>query len=270
MGTYLNSSVSEYVLKHGTATFWSIITLGTLVTVVLRKPRLKIVEKMFERDIVIRIVVDDILRLNGPMVIGTNTTFDTDAAIISSSSIQGQFSDRYYDSVAHLDADLDRRLPEEFVDLSHERGRKGKKKRYPLGTVVTLSPKGQRSYWLAIADMNRSGSAECDFPMVSDALNCLWEHLGTAGDHEKELFLPALGTGAGRLPQSRETIIREIISSFIAASTQRQVCDRLSIVVHPDDFHEFFVDMEGLQHYLSAQCQYWKIPQGAGVGSAEP
>ena len=270
MGTYFSSSVSDYVLKHGALTFWGMLAFGALATVLLRRPRLKIVEKMSERDIVIRIVVDDILRMKGPTVIGTNTTFDTDAGMISSSSIQGQFTDQFYHSVAHLDSDLDCRLPEQFVDLSHEGGRKGKNRRYPLGTVVTLLPKGQRFYWLAIADMNQHGSAECEFSMVSDALNCLWEHLGTAGDHEKELFLPALGTGAGRLPQSRETVIREIISSFIAASTQKQVCDRLSIVVHPDDFHQFFVDMEGLQHYLSAQCRYWKIPQGVGAGSAEP
>ena len=123
---------------------------------------------------------------------------------------------------------------------------------------MPVNRQGRRVYLLPIADMNISGSAVCDLSKVSDALSGLWEYLGTGGRHEKELLVPVLGTGAGRLKESRATIIQETIASFIAASSQETVCETLSIVIYPRDFYRFRMDMEDLGYFLGSQCRYWE------------
>ena len=269
--TYFRPDLDACLRTHGVAAFWGMVLLGAVGTLFVRRPQVVIKHQVEGRDILIRLVVGDMMRMKGPCVIGTNTTFDTDASIIDSESLQGRYATDYYESVAHLDADISEGLQGRMVveNLACEEGRRGKTERYELGTVVPVNRRGRRVYWLPIADMSASGSAVCDLEKVSDALSGLWEYLGTGGRHEKELLVPVLGTGAGRLKESRETIVQEIINSFIAASSQETVCETLSIVIYPPDFYKFRIDMEDLGYFLGSRCKYWGTREGSRGGSTE-
>ena len=223
-------------------------------------------------DIIINIKVGDVMEANESCVISANTTFDTNVGtVIAADSVQGQLTQKFYNDSVHFDTDIERALSgHNYEDISGDQHGREKTKKYPLGTVVKVSPRGRTFYLLAMADINSYGNAVCDFKMISDALNSLWQFLGEAGDYEEELLVPVIGTGAGRVKESREEVIHEIVNSFIAASTQKRVCDILSIVIHSSDFYKFDIKMEDLKHYLSAQCRYsWtrRLP-GGGTGES--
>ena len=261
--------VDTFVKDNATILFNVALIFGLLCTIIYRRPEVEIKEKVRGSDTFIKIRVGDVLERNESCVIGTNTTFDTN--LISANSLQGKLTEKYYNSVEHLDADIDKALQDvtDFEDISGKETKKGKTKKYPLGLVVKVTPKDRTFYLLPIANMNTHGNAECNFQMLSDALNSLWQFLGEAGDYEQELLIPVLGKGAGRVNETREDIIQEIINSFIAASTEKQVCETLSIVIHSRDFYKFNIKMEDLKHYLSAQCRYSRIRKVPGGGSGE-
>lgn len=265
--SFLSTPVREAV-EGNISVFFTLLGLSFLGILVARKPDIEIRERIDGTDIFIKIRVGDILNADQSCVISTNTTYDTDitTGIISKNSLQGQFTLKYYSTHRHLDTDLEPRLREidDVVDLCHETDRKGKKQRYPLGTVVKLQHNGRIFYLLAMANMNTQGNAECDFSMISDSLNQLWQFLGEGGEYEQELLIPVLGTGHGRLPEKREEIVQEIINSFVAASTQKRVCETLTIMIHSADFYKFALKMDELRHYLSAQCRYSRIRRSPG------
>src|SRR5690606_32439326 len=60
--------------------------------------------RVSNRDVTIRIVVADIFSISGSMIVGTNTTFDTDiSGLIDRKSIQGKFTETYFANAQQLD-----------------------------------------------------------------------------------------------------------------------------------------------------------------------
>ena len=258
------------VLLKSEVTRWSIFVIVIVLTLIERRPEVSIKEKIDGYDVFINIKVGDVIEANQSCVISTNTIFQTDMSIISPKSVQGQFTLKYYDHDTHLDGEINQVLKSANYQVVSELQSRGQTlKKYPVGTVVKVTPRNRTFYLLAVANMNPQGNAASDFNMISDALNRLWQYLGEAGDYEQELLIPVLGTGRSRLTTTREEIIQEIINSFIAATTQKRVCDTLSIVIHSSDFYRFNLEMEDLKHFLIAQCRYARIKRSPGGGTGE-
>lgn len=234
------------------------------------RPKLKISHCLVNRDVLIEICISDIFKLDGSLIIGSNTTFDTDinSRIISPQSIQGQFTKKYYDKIDHLDKDISDELTNENYDLIED-GRKGKTKKYPLGSVVEIHSKNKAAYFLAIAEINKHGNASGTFENLKIALSSLWEFIGNRGDLEP-LIIPILGSGFTRLQNKREEIIREIIQSFIAANAEKKFTNKLVIVISPKDYSasEYKLDLHKLDKYLEHLCEYteFKNRQDFGIG----
>ena len=250
-----------------------VLSVSLIVTLILRRPVLEISEKIRDVDSIVKIKVGDALELPQACVVSTTTTFDTDTTngLIAPKSLQGRVTATYYNHHSHLDADIDGVLADHpFENLSDAQQRKGKTKRYPLGTVVKISPIDRNFYLLAVANMNHLGNAQSSFQMVSDSLAALWTYLGEKGDYEANLLIPVLGTGHGRIPESREEVIREIIGSFIAASLQKRICDTLTVLIYREDYYRLQLEMEELRLYLMSQCRYSGIRKNPGKGTAEP
>lgn len=47
----------------------------------------------------------------------------------------------------------------------------------------------------------------------------------------------------------------EIITSFIAASTEKKFCEKLTIIISKDDYREHDIDLEKLGAYLKLYCR---------------
>ena len=223
--------------------------------------------RLNERDVSIEIRVDDIFNIEGAFVISTNTTFDTEISndLISEDSLQGQFTLNYYrKKVKYLDHDLEEKLKNQKFTLMED-NRKGKKKRYELGTVVKLQPENQVTYLIAVADMNEHGVATGSFEKIIECLGKLWHYIGEQGDLGP-LVVPVLGTGRARINVPREVMIREIIKSFITACAEKKFSEKLTIVISRNDYREHNIDLHELGNYLRHHCKYTVLKNKTDTG----
>src|SRR2546425_3041689 len=192
-----------------------------------------------KRDVAIEIRVGDMFSLPGAFVIGSNTSFDTDidSNLISKRSVQGQFTQKYYNSVSHIDADLNAAL----AGIAPERTaatKKGKTQIYKIGTTVHVVTQGRRAYFVAIASVNDGGVAQGTFEDLQNSLPMLWDYIATRGGDFEALVVPVLGSAYARLSQPREEIIRAIVNSFVAACSSSRPAEKMTIVIPFKDFYD--------------------------------
>lgn len=242
------------------------LLLGVSIAFWINRPLHVVSCKLSGRDVRITIGVGDIFKNQGALVVGTNCTFDTDTSgIIDPNSIQGQFTKIYYDSPAHMDRDLENELDRlESTPISTPKA--GKQRSYPIGTVARLRTRDRSAYLVAIARLNSRNVAEGSFDDLKTALPALWEYIATAGSIEP-LVMPVLGTGFSRLTQTREEIVRELISSFVAACAEKRFTESLTIVIRGKDFYEHQVDLLELGRYLRHVCNYTQLGNSFAKGS---
>ncbi len=251
------------------------LALAVLWAIVRCSPTPLVSCRLNDKDVSIEIRIDNIFNVKGVFVISTNTTFDTDmsASLISPKSLQGQFTNKYYDKVEHLDRDLEdvlkgEPISEEKVGKTkrHEIG--GKTKCYEIGTVARICPKDQVVYLVAIAHMDENGKAYSSLKEVIKGLGELWYYIGKHGELEP-LVVPVLGTGLTRLDNPREEVIREIIQSFITACSEKKFSKKLTIVISESDYREYKIDLEELGNYLQHHCKYTVLKNKADTGEGE-
>ena len=228
---------------------------------------LSVSQKLSATDILIEIQVDDIFNIEGAFVISTSTTFDTDQSLIPEDSVQGQFTQRYYDNPEHLDHDIKKELEDQEYTVIED-NRKGEKKRYKIGTVIKLQPREQVTYLVAAADMNEHGRDSGSFEDMKKGLGDLWDYIGERGQLVP-LVMPVLGTGHAGINIPREEIIREIISSFIAACSEKKFCEKLTVVVWQKDYREHDINLQKLGDYLQHLCEYTDIRDKTDTGAGE-
>jgi hypothetical protein len=246
--------------------WWLFLLVGMFGAFWLNRPRHSVGCKLSTRDITIEICVGNVFERAGSLVVGSNTTFDTDGNIIDRRSIQGQFTSRYFTSVAHLDADITTAL-QGVSSQPCGYSKTGKQERYPVGTVAQIQVDAHTAYFLAIASINGNKVADATFDDLKLALPALWEHISNRGKLD-DIIIPILGTGFARLPQSREEIVREIINSFVAACAMRRFTPSLTIVLFGPDFYKNEVDLQELGRYLQHICKYTQFGGSAGKGTA--
>ena len=265
---YLPKHLAEAIVGH----WWVVIGPAVAWSVYRSWPMRQEEYRLELSDTRMAIRVDDILNVAGAaIIVGTNTTFDTSISkgIIAPDSLQGQFTNKYYDAEEHLDSDLE-------TSLKHEQStpidgdRKGKTQKYANGTVAKLEPRGRVAYLVAISDMNEHGVASSSREQVLEALGELWQYIGQRGDLG-ELAIPILGTGRARIKDTRrEDMVREIINSFIAASSERPFCEKLTIVIAERDYREQQMDLRELGRYLEHCCRYTHLRDSTGDATGEP
>ncbi len=235
---------------------WFFLAIAVLWVIWTRRPLRRICYKLPNRDVKIEIRVGDIFNVPGQIVISTNTTFDTDtsAGLINPDSLQGKFTQQYYEgNVGHLDGDLDRALsavPSQAVTGA------GKTKKYEIGTVAGITVKGRLFYLLAMAEMNAHGNIQpTSKQVIRQALNGLWDFILTKGEMG-DVVIPIIGTGRGRSNATREETVKMIVQSFAQAIDKRLFAKKLTIVINPPDYREYNLNLFELNDYLRAVHRY--------------
>ncbi len=230
--------------------------IGLIIAGLMRRPQLTVSHKLNGRDTTIEIAIGDLLGFSGAFIVGSNTTFDTRISreMIAEASVQGIFTRRFYGDETQLDAELSACLSG-LVGGDLAGTRIGKSRRYPIGTCVRLNPKDRTGYFVAIAHINQYGVASVTFDDLQQALASLWVFVGQRGLKES-LVAPVLGTGFGRLKQTREEVIHEMIKSFIAACSEKTFADKLTIVITANDMRNHHISLIQLGLFLQHECQY--------------
>lgn len=250
--------------------FWQVLFGSTVAAIITTVPPLCFSEKIEDKDVAIKILIGDVFNQKGDIVLSTNSTFDTtfDNEFISPKSLQGQLSKREYDKIEHLDQEIDEQLIVIDPILIHKRT-KSKQNQYEIGTIIKLNHRsGFRSYWVAMADVNEHGKPCGKFENLQICLESLWRFMGEKG-HMNRLILPILGSGRTGINESRFTILKEIIFSFVAFAKEQKITEELTICIHPSDIKQENIDIYDLKKYLNFQCRYRYESKNGNITSLE-
>jgi hypothetical protein len=158
-----------------------------------------------------------------------------DPDIIKANSIQGQFLTHVYnDDRAQLDSDLENALQGVHWTPAPKKSQ-GKNRRYPIGTVATLTRGTKKYFCLAYSCMGNNLKAKSDRKKLAASLEVLWEEVRLKGQREK-VAMAVLGSDLARIGiASHATYIKLIASSFIFASREETITQELVIVIHPSN-----------------------------------
>ena len=263
ISTYFYSDLPNQIKGY----WWLCLLIPTIWSIFDNRPTLSVHQRLIGRDVIIEICIGDIFQFQGAYVVGSNTTFDTEVGngLISAKSIQGQFTERYYGDVKHLDVDLDDALRnEEYTEITSDK--RGKKKEYAIGTVAKVENKTVEAYFLAIASLNQHGVASSSFENIQVSLSCVWDYIANRGGIGP-LVIPILGSGFSRIEVPRDQIIKEIIRSFVAACATKRFTEKLTIAIHPEDFRKYDLDLTELNEFLMYQCKYTEFKNQTDSGS---
>lgn len=170
------------------------------------------------------------------IVIPVNRCFDTivDDEIIESGSVHGQWVKNYLKlgiSIEELNAKISLGLKDvTYQELSKQEKPKGKRKRYPLGTVVEI--KGRKNtlfYLLALTEFDDNLTANCNRAEYFSCLQYLIEYYNCRG-LACPLYMPTMGCGFARLNLNLHEAV-EAIAAIWKINSDKMLND-INIVVY--------------------------------------
>lgn len=212
-------------------------------------PKRKISRQLSVPDTTITIKVGDLFQEDGNLVIGMNDVFDTEKGhIIKPKSIQGQFlTNIYNDDRLQLDRDIDNVL-QGVTGRQDNQKTLGKNKRYPIGTVATLTVGTKKYFCSAYSRMGNNLKAQSSIKELSKSLELLWEEIRLKGQRDK-IAMAVLGSDLARIGNSSHSdFIKLIVSSFILASREQPITQELVIVIHQSNMDK--VNMVDINEFL--------------------
>ncbi len=227
-----------------------LILLALAYVLSTRRPLSRISYKIPQKDLAIEVVIGDLFKIPGEIIISTSSTFDTDMAsgLIAVSSLQGQLATNYFNGQTF---EIDRQIE---ISLANENfifnaKRPGKKKEYPIGTVARVSTHSKNFYLVAMSHMEENRNAQSDLKIIDEALEKLWINL-TSKAEVGDIVMPLMGTGRGRVSYPRKKMIERIAQSFTDACSERAFSNKLIIVVRPEDASKFSLNLFQVRDYL--------------------
>ena len=252
------------VIKSG---WWLFCLVGVALAGVRAWPRRSVRARIEGTDVLVEVRIGDIFKHEGAIVVGSNTTFDTamDDATISRHSVQGHFSKQFFTTVTELDQKLDdalRSITPSSTRSSHDKPY-GKLDEYDMGTVAPIEVQGKKAYFVAVASLNANRVASSDANLLLDALPLIWNGIRERGGME-QLLCPVLGSGYSRLSLTRKELVQAIVRSFVVATQESKLSEKLTIVIRPEDLEKGQIRLEDLGRFLEYECIYAQVPRPPG------
>lgn len=199
----------------------------------------------------IRIVEGDLFRQTSHIIANMTTTFDTKTPdLVSAASVQGQLLSRVYNGDRDaLDADLAVALAPMKPSGTIEKP--GKTDLYPVGTVAPVWKDGRFFFCVALSEMNETNVAHASVDGLWSSLTTLWETVRSRSNGQPTA-IPVVGGGQSKLSHvvPAQDAIRLIALTFMLASRQGRICERLDIVVEKKEVKH--VNFPELQSFLKA------------------
>ncbi|WP_339614349.1 macro domain-containing protein [uncultured Parvibaculum sp.] len=237
--------------KYSSYSLFVVLGFSVVASVLTKLPASRVFYKIPKKDLAFEVCIGDLLESSAPnIVISTNTTFDTDIGngLINPDSVQGKFTAKFFGgNTEELDEQINASLEgEEFEEIS---SRKGKTRRYPMGTVAKVSAHGKAFYLVAMSELNADGNASTSIKDIDLALERLWEAIAVKGELG-DVATAIIGTGRGRLSIPRKKVVEHIAQSFADEVNKNSFSSKLSIFVFPPDAERFNVNLFEIRDYL--------------------
>ena len=250
------------------------LIIGIIVAIVHVKRRRSMCYRIQGTDVDIEVVVKDIFQSKEAMIAGCNTTFDISVKknMISGDSIQGQFVNKYFETEEELEDEISKyiRALKPFQSRNRTEKSLGNLDEFAFGTTISVDNTSRKAYLVAISRLNSNMTAEVDDNSFLDALPKMWFDIRAKGGMEN-LDCPILGSGFSRLKLNRQNLMFELIRSFVAATRDGKLTEKITFYVSPRDFRRGHVDLEKVRKFLECQCEgdivvrAGSAPMGTGI-----
>lgn len=227
-----------------------LVVLALLYVLSTRRPLSRVSYKIPQKDFAVEVLIGDLFKIPGEVIISTSSTFDTDmsSGLIAVTSLQGQLATNYFNGqTTEIDRQIEMSLSGEQFTINERRP--GKTKEYSIGTVARVSAHSKNFYLVAMSHMDENRNASSDLKMIDEALEKLWVNLASKAE-VGDIVMPLMGTGRGRVAYPRKKIIEHIAQSFADACNQRAFSNKLIIVVRPEDASKFSLNLFQVRDYL--------------------
>lgn len=228
--------------QYASYSLFIFIILSILLSVSLRRPIKSFTLPLTNNESLIEVKIANLFDQTGAVMISTNSDLEADVAggKIHVNSLQGQFTAKYYTgNQISLINKINSYISKNEMTV----------KPYEMGTIVPIETHGQTFYFTVMADLNEKGNSFTSIDNIKKSLNGLWNYVNECGELQ-ELSIPVLGTGRGRLKTSRKKMISIIVESFIKASQDKKIADKLKIVIYPPDANKFSVNLYDIKDNL--------------------
>lgn len=249
--------------------WWLFLIAGLIIGYLRVRPRRMASARIAGTDVEIEVRVKDIFSSNEAIIVGCNTTFEIRMDVISENSIQGQCTKRYFENERDLGKKVKRALQQRTPLTTKAQGVYGNLDEYEMGTTIFVHGRPRKIYLVAIARLNVYGTAESDDGKFLDALPKLWLEIRSRGGMDN-LNCPILGSGHARLKMNRQQLIFELIRSFVAATRDGKVTERITFYISREDFRKRHIDMEMIDWFLKHACEQHPISQEARLPEGTP
>jgi hypothetical protein len=199
------------------------------------------------------------------LVIGFGDTFDTDThndAIISRESTQGQLLERFYGGDRkRLDADIIKALSgvKPVAVESPQAKPKGKRRRFPVGTVVPLPLGGRKVFAVVHCRQDLDLVTHSSAAELRLALEQAWR---SARQHGllKPVAVYLIGSGLSRVTElSREQLMIMIIDTFLKSCAESRCAPELRIILRPSELGR--IRISDVARFVEALDQNGREPQ---------
>ncbi|KIL42305.1 hypothetical protein SD70_01965 [Gordoniibacillus kamchatkensis] len=234
---------------------WLVLAIGVLAAVWMARPRLTRSVRIGDKDIVLRIDVNDMFDAkDSSFIVPANCCFAHEH--IDGDSVIVQLRNRFFPGPGRFDRALADALRDEPYEETTVGGKPAKK--YAIGTVAQLPLPGESArmaYIVATTELNEHGRGTPDFVHLQTALEKLWAQIAQKGN-TKPLVIPVMGSGRQRLAQNRFELIGHIAKTFIASIRHRKFTERLTIVIHPRSYRAHRYNLDDIETYVACAGKY--------------
>jgi hypothetical protein len=258
--------ISDFFKASHLGTFLVFLGAAAIWAVVRNWPRNEFEYRVNGRDIRMRLVIGDIFKQEGSLVVPINSEFDAflGGSVAKSNSVKAQVISRYFGGDKEI---LSEKLKKQLKRDIYKVSRVGTT--YAMGTTVSVEQNDHKFYFAVNSVKTNHQRVEARKEDLVPALSGLWAYLvdhGSKGD----VVVPLLGTGNGRLSMPREDVFKEIVRSFIASCSEKSYCDRLTIVIKPNDIKKWEINIDMLAEFLLFQCRYATFDNRQGRPTGNP
>lgn len=180
----------------------------------------------------VEIKYGDMFNENGKKVITFNEYFDTivDNKIINAGSINGIFIRKKIQDIPKFDRQLSTLLKDFSYDLNEQR-KKGKKKKYPLGTMVMYD---NEFLITAFTKFDENNNAEITKVEYIKLLMEIWKKIDVYYAQE-EIVIPLLGNGTTRIKEFKkheQELLKIILWTFKMSNITYAAPSKIKIILH--------------------------------------
>ncbi len=235
--------------------WWVFLLIGSIIIIYRNWPKSFFTFKVHNRDVSLSIMIGDIFKIDGALIVPINNRLDCEnnGIVKKSSSILRLFIDHAYNKTsAHLNTDICQQL-EDNAEWYNQFVEENDPKTYKVGTVVPIFRSEKQYYMLCSSTLNEQGRSKTTVDDLRLSLNELWAYLTHSGSKDN-LVIPIVGTGRGRIPLKREEVIKEIVLSFLVSLSQDSYCEQLTICIHPNDLKKNKMNLDDLLDFVRLHC----------------